>query len=323
MCHSVLKAWCSIILLTLGNHATAQTPDSTAPSRTTVLPQSEPTAAASRLVLVEDFTASTLEARELKLGPNLDYAPLANFMIGTDLLATTIGVPTLKFKYRWHQGDRHGLALGVRVAYLSRSTMLWGSAKQHFDTLDARLVRPSISWTNKLSPRLNLHTHWATSMGKIDVDLSETGKRKLWESKHPGQDYDERNSSATTDSEGNPREGSEEQPPEGPATYAQRTTQVQSLSGLMSDLFQVTGEFQRGDDKKVLLSSRIENNKFEDLTSKSFRITAAQQWIWEHFQFRLGIGLQYLVMSGNDLDGEKVDEEAILPATDIDFYWRF
>jgi hypothetical protein len=99
--------------------------------------------------------------------------------------------------------------------------------------------------------------------------------------------------------------------------------QVQSITGLAQERFQLTGEFTRASGNKVLVTSRIEQTEFEKLKSNFLRLTVAHQWIWSHFQMRVGIGAQYYVLSGRDLDDELIDESGVLPASDIAFYWRF
>jgi hypothetical protein len=102
-----------------------------------------------------------------------------------------------------------------------------------------------------------------------------------------------------------------------------QSIQVQSITGLAQERFQLTGEFSRRNGNKVLVTSRIEQTEFEELKSNFFRLTTAHQWIWSSFQMRLGIGLQYYVLSGRDLDGEQIDAAGVQPASDIGFYWRF
>ena len=261
--------------------------------------------------LVEYFTADTLEPGEFKAGFELEFSPFRDFMIGTDLLATSVGAINIQSKWLALRYGEHKIAAGLRGAVLNKETLLWGSLNDHFETLDARVLNPSLSWTQKFSERLNLHTHWAVGIGKVRAKLSEKGQRKLWESKHPGKDYDSRN------------EDGEAAKSDTRDSFSKRTLQVQSITGLTNDLFQVTGEFQRSPNKKILITSRIDRVQIETLRSNGFRLTAAQQWIWENFQFRLGIGLQYQVISGTDLDGELMDETGFLPVSDIDFYWRF
>ena len=85
----------------------------------------------------------------------------------------------------------------------------------------------------------------------------------------------------------------------------------------------MTGEITRKNGNKVLVTIRIEQTVIEQLKSNFFRATLAHQWIWSNFQMRLGIGLQYFVMAGRDLDDEQIDEAGVQPASDIGFYWRF
>lgn len=266
--------------------------------------------------LVEYFTAYTLNSGETSVGFDLDHGLTDEIMIGTDLLATVIGAPTIKSKWLVWSKTKDSISLGLSAAYLNEKTLLFGTIKDHFDTLDARIVRPSGSWSRIISPRLILHTFWAIGIGKVNATLSEKGRRKLWESKHPDGDYDNREQSST-----NPSDNQEAQT--GSDSFSQRSLQVQSLTGLLRDHFQVTGEFKRGPFKKILITSRIDRTEIEELKSNGFRITVAQQWTWDTFQFRLGIGLQYQVITGKDLDDEKIDEAGLLPATDINFYWRF
>jgi hypothetical protein len=276
--------------------------------------------------LVEEFTASTLSAGELKIGTDLEVGLTDDLMIGTDLVAAAIGAPSLSLKVLVYDHREHQLALGVRGAFLNRKTVLWGSAKEHFYQLDARIVRPSISWTNVISPRLKLHTFWAKGFGKVHAVLSDKGRRKLWETKHPGGDYD---AEFPQDGAGGGKETgksagtSGNQATDRQSSFTQQSVQVQSITGLAQDRFQMTGEIRRANGNKVLLTCRIEDTQIEDLKSNSMRLTVAHQWIWSTFQMRLGVGVQYLAMSGHDLDGESIDEAGTLPASDIGFYWRF
>lgn len=282
-----------------------------------------------RYNLVEEFTANTLPAGETKLGTDFEVGLTDKVMLGTDLISTAVGAPTIAAKMLVYSANANQFALGIRAAYLSKNTFLWGSVNEHFKVLDARIVRPSVSWTNTLSPRLKLHTFWAKGFGKVNAELSAKGERKLWETKHPGADYDSRNqgtnaptdSSATgtaTDTKDNQERGASEQ-----SSLTQQSIQVQSITGLAQERFQLTGEFIRTNGNKILVTSRIEQSKFEDLKASFFRLTTAHQWVWSSFQMRLGVGLQYFVMTGRDLDGEKIEAAGVQPASDISFYWRF
>ncbi len=236
------------------------------------------------------------------------------------------------------QDAEHTLALGLRAAYLSKKTMPWGSIREHFDELEAKVLRPSLSWTNVVSPRLKLHMFWGKGISRIRATLSEKGRRRLWEGKHPGSDYDARNPQTQEPTTTAPADGTAPAPTPAAAssdpTNQERTAtetsdvtaqslQVQSITGLAQDRFQLTGEFNRASGNKILITTRIEQTEIEDLKSSGFRITAAHQWIWPTFQLRIGAGLQYFVISGRDLDGEQIDEADWQPASDLGFYWRF
>lgn len=292
---------------------------------------------AGRYTLVEEFTAQALAGGELKIGTDLDLGLGGDVMIGTDIVALAVGATTLSAKAKVYDKGAHAVALGLRAAYLSKNTLLWGSVNEHFDELDARILRPQIAWTHTLSSRLKLHTFWAKGFGRIRARLSEKGRRKLWETKHPGANYEDRDKETQHPDEsptepaaepGDPEGGSEtdtsnqERDAAEQSSLTSQSIQVQSITGLAQERFQLTGEFTRQSGNKILISSRIEETQFEDLKSNFFRLTAAHQWIWASFQMRLGVGLQYYVLSGNDLDGEEIDDSGVQPASDIAFYWR-
>lgn len=307
-----------------------------APHGGVALEPEKPAVDPDRYVLVEEFTAGTLDAGETKLGTDFEVGLTRDLMLGTDLISTAVGAPTVAGKVRvWSNGE-HQIALGVRAAYLSKNTLLWGSVNEHFRELDARIIRPSVSWTNTLSPRLKLHTFWAKGFGKVHAELSDKGERKLWETKHPGADYESRNQKTkaptTTTSETDPSaptggetstKDNQERDATEQSSLTQQSIQVQSITGLAQERFQMTGEFVRANGNKVLVTARTEQSRFEQLRSSFFRLTTAHQWVWSSFQMRLGIGLQYFVMSGKDLDGEQIDAAGVQPASDISFYWRF
>jgi hypothetical protein len=274
--------------------------------------------------LVEEFTALTLSAGELKIGTELEYGLSDRFMVGFDMLSTLVGAPTFQAKYFALERGPHRFALGMRAAFIDRDTILWGSAKDHFDELEARYFRPALAWTNQFSPRLRIHTYLAQGFGSFNARLSPEGRKKLWEAKHPGGDYETRNTN--TEPGGldpdDPTADQAQRTTNRNDSYAQRSLQVSSVTGIMADSFQMTGEFNRITGHKILITTRIERMELERLKANGIRLTAAQQWVWEHFQMRLGIGLQYVVISGRDLDGERIDEAGLLPASDIRFYWR-
>lgn len=278
----------------------------------------------NRYTLVEYFTADTLEEGGVKLGLDIDYAPIDRFMLGTDLLALVVGAPNIQMKHQvWEKGT-HKIAIGLFGTYANKNTILWGRYADHFERLDIQMIRPSVSWTNQLSSRLNLHTYWSIGIGKAEATLSEKGRRSLWESKHPGGDWaTKKKRDEDPDSEPDQENQEDINQESRNDSFSHRTIQVQTLAGILSDLFQITGEYKREEGKKILLTSRVETTTLEDLKSNGFRFTVAQQWIFSRFQFRLGVGLQYQVISGVDLDGEKIDQTGVFPASDIDFYMRF
>jgi hypothetical protein len=165
--------------------------------------------------------------------------------------------------------------------------------------------------------------------------LSAKGRRHLWEAKHPGATYEERNTLTqepretnqenSTDTSADPVVTSENQEKKASerAAITTRTTQVQSIAGLAQERFQITGEFVREDGNKVLITSRIEQTQLEQLHSRAFRLTIAHHWIWDTFQMRIGVGAQYYSLSGRDLDGEIVADAGVAPASDLSFYFRF
>jgi hypothetical protein len=274
--------------------------------------------------LVEDFSAFSLSHGEFKIGTELEYGISARLMAGFDLLSTLVGAPTFQAKYAFLERGTHRFALGLRAAYIKRETILWGDVNDHFQELSAQYFRPALAWTNEFSPRLRVHTYLAQGFGKFHAKLSPEGKRKLWEAKHPGGDYSRRDTQAEGGLDPESSNTNQEQKTANRNdSYAQRTLQVSSVTGIMADSFQMTGEFSRAAGHKILLTTRIERMELEDLKANSLRLTAAQQWIWENFQMRLGIGMQYVVVTGRDLDRELIDEAGFLPASDIKFYWRF
>ncbi|MEZ4743201.1 MAG: hypothetical protein R3B45_12280 [Bdellovibrionota bacterium] len=286
-------------------------------------------------VLIEEYTAHTLPHLGLKLGSELELGLFNSMIIGTDTYSLIAGIPSIHSKVLILEHSHHKFSLGVRAAWLTlKNISKYAPAKDHFESLEAKVIRPAISWTNTLSPRLKIHTFWSVGIGDVHATLSEEGKRKFFETKHPGGDYD----SGTTDSpdtiagEQNTDETqddsvssskNQERTSELSSDISRRTIELQSLFGLSTDRFQITGEFTRNDGKKVLISTRIERMQLEELKAHGISLTIAQQWIFNYFQFRLGIGVQYLTINGRDLDSEKVDEAKVNPIPEFAFYWRF
>lgn len=260
---------------------------------------------------IQDFTADILEPGELKLGLQSAVGVGLDTHIGFDLVSLGVGVPNLSVKTNVWQNQSHSVTLGLAAAYLDQHTALWGSAESLFDELSLRVYRPQVNWTHKVSKRLFLHTFWSAGVGPIAVELSEKGKRRLWESKYPGGDYDTRSQNREEIETNIDRNN----------TVAQRSLQVQSLVGLSRDVFQVSGELIRDRSKKVILTTRIDRTEFADLSSRGLRLTAAQEWRVNSFNIRIGFGINYSVISGTDLDDEKIDDSGVTPIADLDFYW--
>lgn len=291
----------------------------------------KPKEAPGKTPLIEEFTAETLSSGLIKIGSDVEFGMTDRLMIGTDIVSLGLGASSLQIKYKINDGPRHQFAFGLRSAYLSRETLLWGSFKDHFDELEAKVLRPSLSWSHTVSSRLKIHSFWAKGFGTINASLSEKGRRRLWEAKNPGEDYDARDQETQEPGPADEPSSSEDEPASDKTnkereagkrtSVSQQSIQVQSIAGLAQERFQLSGEFARKSGNKILVSSRIEQSQFEDLKSKFFRLTAAQHWIWSRFQMRLGVGVQYYVISGTDLDGEKIDEAGVGPASDIVFYW--
>jgi hypothetical protein len=299
--------------------------------------------------LVEEFTANTLGKYELKLGSELELGVTDSATIGSDTWSLFMGIPTGHAKLLIFDNSAHKVAFGVKTVWLTLGNLSdIAPAKDYFRYLKAKIIRPSVAWTNSLSPRLKLHTFWAVRIGKVEAELSEKGERRFWQAKHPGGDYTTRTTD-TPDDLGAPIETTststseptidpapppdespvvkskenQEQKAEKLSDISRRTLELQSLFGLSTDRFQITGEYIRTDGNKILFSTRIERMAMEKLKAISMTLTMAQQWINGSFQFRLGIGVQYLSLTGEDLDGEKVDEAGITPVPQVAFYWRF
>lgn len=301
---------------------------------TPLAPEKKPRGHAAQGRLVEEFTADTLDQGEFKVGSDLEYGVLRQAMIGTDVITTALGAPTFQAKWQLWDKGAHRLALGFRAAYLTKETLLWGTVGDYYKELKARMVRPQVSWSHQVSPRLTLHTFWSKGLGTIQAKLSEKGRRDLWEAKHPGAHYDDRDMvtqaptepsvprAAAGDAEeaGSPNQ---EKAASERSAITTRTTQVQSIAGLAQERFQITGEFVRDDGNKILVTSRIEQTRLEQLRSSVFRLTLAHQWIASALQIRLGVGGQYYALSGKDLDGEMASDAGFAPASDISFYFRF
>mgnify|MGYP001355957240 CR=1 FL=1 len=276
--------------------------------------------------LVEPFTANMLSPGEVKIGRDLDYGLTSDLMLGTKLVSLIIGAPTVQTKYNISNAEEHLIAIGLSVAHFNRNTFLWfkKDTRENFESLNATIARPSIAWSNKISDRLNLHTYWGVGFGKARAKLSEKGARTLWESKYPDGDWETRDDGDDTIDNTNSNSKKNQETRQSSRSISRtKLLEIQQLTEIASDLFQITGEFKRIDNKKILVSTSIEQVIIEDLKAEAFQLTVAQQWIIHNISLRIGVGLQYQVLSGEDLDGEKIEDTGFLPAADVDFYYRF
>ena len=278
-------------------------------------------------LLVEEFTAYTLGKRHWKIGTELESGATDSMDIGFDLVAAGFGVPTLQLKGTVWTKKNHTVSLAIKGAYFNRASLLWGNAKKDFDVLEAQILRPAIVWSRRVSPRLFLHTFWAKGLGSLKAELSSSGLEKYRNAKTIDADELPKGEviASDEDDEIDDVDSSDNQEKTTPkrAELTTQTLQLQSITGLVQNRFQLTGEYIRTNGNKILVTTRIEQSKIEDLKSQFFRQTVSHQWIWSNFQMRLGFGAQYFALSGEDLDGEDIDETGTQPTSDVSFYFRF
>lgn len=277
--------------------------------------------------IAEEFTGNLISKDEMKLGTEFEYGIRDDLSGGTDVAAFLAGAPTLFGRYQVAHRTEHDISLGLKGAYLSRKTILWGNLDKHFNMLEAKILRPSVAWSYSVSPRLRIHSYWAVPLGKFDAELSPYGKKKLWEAKHPGEDYEKKDSvegpaTSSTETNSTGRDQNREKSASEQSHWAFRTLQVQSLLGLLPNQFQVTGELKRTSGESILVTTRLDRLMVKDLRVEGTRLSIAQHWIRESFNFRLGAGAMYTVVSGKDLDGESIQVSGFVPVTDAIFYWR-
>jgi hypothetical protein len=177
--------------------------------------------------------------------------------------------------------------------------MWFGDAYRYFKTLDAKVLRPSVSWSNRVSAHLIIHSFWASGLGKTEATLSDFGRSELAKRK------------------------SDSAKPDRQYEVASRAMQLQSISGLTEDRFQVTAEWERNSGERILLSTRLERTRLEALDTFSARLTLAQHWAADGLNLRLGAGPQYSVLSGKDLDDKPINANRWLPAADLAIYWVY
>ena len=112
--------------------------------------------------LIQDFTAYTLKAGQVKIGLVSSVGITDSIQIDTDVFAASAGAANLSVKTSVWSNNRHRLAVGLGMSYLSKKTALWGNASELFDELEYKIFRPQMSWTQKISKRLLLHSFWST-----------------------------------------------------------------------------------------------------------------------------------------------------------------
>jgi hypothetical protein len=263
--------------------------------------QTDPHAAmpsrAERSPIIEEWTASILDAGHTALGSVIEVGTGLHAMMGADPAALALGAKTAQMKLQLPSFGEDDWAIGVKYIAISRKSMWWGDLDRRFSRLSAKVIRPSLAWSNRVSQRLIIHSFWASGFGASEAELSPYGTQKLYEAKH-----------------GSGKGGDGH-------SFANRTMQMQSLAGFTEDRFQMSAEWERNSGDRILLSTRFERTGLEQLHTFSVRLTLAQQWSADGFNLRLGGGPQYSMLSGKDLDGEDIKAAGWLPAADFAIYW--
>ncbi|MDQ3235801.1 MAG: hypothetical protein M3Q07_28670, partial [Pseudobdellovibrionaceae bacterium] len=205
------------------------------------------------------------------------------------------------------------LSLGLDLVRMSRDSLFWGSQKDNFAKLNVTGIHPRLVFSHAISERLIVHSSWEAGSGKGEVELSEEGKRRLWNKKYPQADYDAR------DENGHPVRDDGTRIHEN-YSITHRSLLLQSLLGLAQERFELTGEIQRSPTETLVLAAHVARFDLADLRADRFGCSLAQQWRGPKVGFRLGIGVLYQVVSGRDLDDEKIDDGRFLPTADLDFF---
>lgn len=251
----------------------------------------------ARIVMPDEWTAQVLPSGAWAVGSLLEVGTPYGLMIGSDPAALALGAKTLQVKWQVPGLSDDQWALSLKYLGIARKSLWWGGLSRQFSELDAQVIRPAVSWSNRISPRLMLHSFWASGLGRSHAVLSEQGLADLRKAKQAAE------------------------PPSKDHNFARRTMQLQSIAGFTEDRFQVTADWDRDASDRVLLTTRFERTKLEALESFSVRITLAQQWSSDGFSFRLGGGPQYSILSGKDLDGEEINAAGWTPAADLAIFW--
>jgi hypothetical protein len=271
-------------------------------------------------IAVDEWSAHTLPAKTVAFGSFLEWGLYEGLMLGADPASLMLGIRTVHVKYQLPFNGDDDWAIGLKYAKVQKNNILNEYIRRDFEELDGSFLRPTISWSRKVSGRLTIHSYWASGIGSTRAQLSEDGKRNLWRAKHGDEPYP----SDSGTPPGKPSSSNQQAPSSNEeASFARRGMQLQSIAGLTEDRFQITGDWERSDGNRILLSTRFERTRLEDLNTFSIRMTLAQQWGLDQFHLRLGAGPQYSILSGKDLDGEEIKAAGFLPAADLAFFWIY
>ena len=199
--------------------------------------------------LPDEWTAFVLDSGRFAVGSILESGMGGGIMLGADPAALALGARTLQLKWQLPRFGEDDWAIGIKHVSVSRKNLWIGDTSQRFSKLSANVTRPSVSWSNRISPRLIIHSFWASAFGKSEAVLSDYGKNKLHEAKYGSTESDDTHS------------------------FANRTMQTQSLAGFTEDRFQISAEWERNSLDRILLSTRFERTKLEELETFSMRMT--------------------------------------------------
>lgn len=273
--------------------------------------QNEPPAPLSRLIT--RTTSGYVPEGLWKLGPQTEYGLSQAAGIGVDIPSLVAGASNIYGRAQFWQNGRQSLSLGIDLVYMSRDSLFWGSQKKNFEKLEVSGVHPHLVFSHAISDRLIVHSAWEGGIGNGDVELSKSGKRRLWNKKYPHADYD------TRDFNGHPvREDGTRLEENYSITH--RSLLLQSLLGLAQERFELTGEIQRTPSETLILAAHVARFDLADMRADRFGISLSQQWRGPRVGFRIGVGVLYQVISGRDLDDEVVDDGRFLPTADLDFF---
>lgn len=243
--------------------------------------------------LVEEFTANTLDQGELKVGTQIEYGLSPWAMAGVDAIPLALGIQNLHGKVGVWDDGLNKIGLGAQAALVTRNTLWYGTMADEFSRLNYQVLRPSVHLSRRSSDLFTLHALIATSLfGTREATLTP-----------------ERIEAMRSQA--------------GPTSRALwNGLDLQALAGLSSSIFQVTGDFERSARTRLLILASITRTALFDLKEDRFTVGVSQQWCWESFNVRFGLGIRYRSLQGQDLAKEPVADEIIDPSADIALYWR-